>query len=55
MYVYIKTRYFVEYLEYREDVNLKINDIVASAGVELVIPASSVDLHQATDVFSADK
>ena len=55
LYVYIKTRDFVEYLEHREDVNLKINDIVASVGVELVIPASSVDLHQATDVLSADK
>ena len=55
LYVYIKTRDFVEYLEHREDVNLKINDIVASVGVELVIPASSVDVHQATDVFSADK
>ena len=55
LYVYIKTRDFVEYLEHREDVNLKINDIVASVGVELVIPASSVDLHQATDVLSANK
>ena len=55
MYVYIKTRDFVEYLEHREDVNLKINDIVASVGVELVVPASSVDLHQAADVLSADK
>ncbi|RKZ61319.1 MAG: hypothetical protein DRQ44_11890 [Gammaproteobacteria bacterium] len=55
LYVYIKTRDFVEYLEHREDVNLKINDIVASVGVELVVPASSVDLHQATDAFSADK
>ena len=55
LYVYIKTRDFVEYLEHREDVNLKINDIVASVGVELVIPASSVDLHQDADVFSADK
>ena len=55
LYVYIKTRDFVEYLEHREDVNLKINDIVASVGVELVIPASSVDVHQATEVFSANK
>ena len=55
LYVYIKTRDFVEYLEHREDVNLKINDIIASVGVELVVPASSVDLHQVTDVFSANK
>ena len=55
LYVYIKTRDFVEYLEHREDVNLKINDIVASVGVELVIPASSVDVNQVTDVFSANK
>ncbi len=48
LFVYIKTRNFDEYLEHREDINLKINDIVASAGVELVIPASTVDVHQAT-------
>ncbi|MCK5394737.1 MAG: mechanosensitive ion channel [Gammaproteobacteria bacterium] len=39
LYVYIKTKVFSEYLEYREDINLSINDIVESVGVKLVIPA----------------
>ena len=39
LYVYIKTKIFSEYLEHREDINLKINDIVESVGVKLVIPA----------------
>ena len=39
LYVYIKTKIFSEYLEHREDINLKINDIVESVGVQLVIPA----------------
>ncbi|MFV2003647.1 MAG: mechanosensitive ion channel family protein [Gammaproteobacteria bacterium] len=38
LYVYIKTKVFSEYLEYREDINLKINDIVESVGVKLVVP-----------------
>lgn len=39
LFVYIKTKVFSEYLEHREDINLKINDIVHSVGVKLVIPA----------------
>jgi len=39
LFVYIKTKIFAEYLEYREDINLKINDIVEAVGVKLVIPA----------------
>jgi len=44
-----KRQNFAEYLEHREDINLKINDIVASVGVKLVIPATTIDLHQSTD------
>ena len=49
LYVYIKTKDFAEYLEHREDVNLKINDIVASVGVRLVIPAKTTYLHKEAD------
>ena len=38
LYVYIKTTVFAEYLEHREDINLKINDIIEAAGVKLVVP-----------------
>jgi len=49
LYVYIKTKDFAEYLEHREDVNLKINDIVASVGVKLVIPAKTTYLNNSAD------
>jgi MscS family membrane protein len=39
LYVFIKTKIFSEYLEHREDINLKINEIVEAVGVKLVIPA----------------
>lgn len=39
LYVYIKTSVFAEYLEHREDINLKISDILESAGVRLILPA----------------
>ena len=54
LFVYIKTSDFAEYLEYREDINLKINEIVNSVGVKLVIPAHTTYLNQSTD-FVADK
>ena len=54
-YAYIKTQDFTEYLEHREDINLKINDIVASVGVKLVIPAKTIDLHQSTDTLPVNK
>lgn len=38
LYVYIKTREFSEYLKYREEVNLRIRDIIEDAGAELIIP-----------------
>ena len=49
LYVYIKTRDFVEYLEHREDINLKINDIVESAGAQLTVPAKTISLTQSSD------
>lgn len=55
LYVYIKTQDFAEYLEQREDINLKINDIVASAGVELVIPARTIDIQRSTTTLPVNK
>lgn len=49
LYIYIKTQDFAEYLEHREDINLKINRIVESVGVELVIPAKTINLQQSID------
>lgn len=55
LYVYIKTQDFSEYLEYREDINLRINKIVEAVGVKLVVPTKSIDLHQSADRLSASK
>ena len=41
LYVYIKTVDFAEYLEYREDINLKIATIIESSGTQLVVPANT--------------
>ena len=38
LFVYIKTNVFSEYLEHREDINLRIADILESAGTRLVLP-----------------
>ena len=38
LYVYIKTRDFAEYLQYREDINLTIADIIEASGTQLVVP-----------------
>jgi len=38
LYVYIKTQDFVEYLQYREDINLSIANIIESSGSQLVVP-----------------
>jgi MscS family membrane protein len=49
LYVYIKTKMFSEYLEHREDINLKINDIVEAVGVKLVIPARTSYIKELPD------
>ena len=49
LYVYIKTQDFAQYLECREDINLKINDIVDAVGVELIVPARTINLKQSTE------
>ncbi len=55
LYVYIKTRDFSEFLQHREDINLKIIDIVEAVGVELVIPARNINLHNSVDVPGDNK
>jgi len=49
LYAYIKTMDFIEYLEHREDINLKINDIVESAGAQLTVPAQTISLTQSSE------
>lgn len=49
LYIYIKTTEFSEYLEYREDINLHISDIVESANTRLVIQTKAVELNQPID------
>jgi len=52
LYAYIKTRDFVEYLEQREDVNLKINDIIEAAGAKLALPTTNINLAQSPELSS---
>ena len=46
LYVYIKTTDFAEYLEYREDINLSINEIVDASGARLVVPEQTVNINE---------
>ena len=50
LYVYIKTRDFIEYLEHREDINLKMNDIVESAGAQLTVPVKTINVNQSAEL-----
>ncbi len=49
LYVYIKTKDFSEYLEHREDINLRINDIVESVGAHLTVPVKAISMMQTTE------
>jgi len=40
LYAYVRTVDFVEYLGHREDINLRIGEILEAAGTELVVPAN---------------
>lgn len=44
LFLYIKTRDFAEYLQHREDINLRIRGIIETAGTELVVPTSATYL-----------
>jgi MscS family membrane protein len=46
LFIYIKTSDFVEYLEHREDINLRLNDIIESAGAHLTVPVKNINLNQ---------
>ena len=46
LYIYIKTTDFAEYLEHREDINLRLNDIIESAGAHLTVPVKNINLNQ---------
>ena len=48
LYVYFLTQDFVEYLHQREDINLKIKDILENAGTQLVVPANTTYLEGQT-------
>jgi len=48
LYIYIKTKDFLEYLEHREDINLRINDIVESAGAHLTVPVKAISMMPTT-------
>ena len=50
LYIYIKTKDFVEYLEHREDINLQINDIIESAGAHLTVPVRNINLNQSPEL-----
>ena len=52
LYVYIKTRDFVEYLEHREDINIRINDIIESAGAQLTVPVKTINVNQSSQLPS---
>jgi len=48
LYVYIMTRDFAEYLQYREDINLSIADIIEASGTQLVVPTRTTYFEGAT-------
>ncbi len=50
LYAYIKTKDFTEYLEHREDINIKINDIIESAGAHLTVPAKTINLNSSSEL-----
>ncbi len=52
LYIYIKTTDFAEYLEHREDINLRLNDIIESAGAHLTVPVKKINLNQSIESVS---
>lgn len=49
LYIYIKTKDFAEYLEHREDINLRLTDIVEAAGAHLTVPVKNIGLTQSSE------
>ena len=44
LYIYIKTKDFVEYLEHREDINIKVIDVIESVGAHLTVPVKTINM-----------
>ena len=52
LYVYIRTQDFIEYLQYREDINLSIANIIESSGTQLVVPTRTTYFENTSPVSS---
>jgi MscS family membrane protein len=50
LYIFITTTNFTQYLEYREDINLAIVDIIDQEGVKLIVPVNTVQLERTLDI-----
>ncbi|MBE9567936.1 MAG: mechanosensitive ion channel [Proteobacteria bacterium] len=50
LYIYIKTTDFVVYLEHREDINLRLHDIIESAGVHLTVPVRNINVNPSSEL-----
>jgi MscS family membrane protein len=50
LFIYFKTNDFVEYLEHREDFNLRINDIIESTGAHLTVPVKNINLNKPAEL-----
>jgi MscS family membrane protein len=52
LYVYIRTQDFVEYLQYREDINMSIANIIESSGTQLVVPTRTTYFENTSPISS---
>ncbi len=52
LYLYIRTQDFAEYLQYREDINLSIVNIIESSGTQLVVPTRTTYFENTSPVSS---
>jgi MscS family membrane protein len=50
LYLFIATTDFALYLEYREEINLSIIDILDQEGVKLTVPVNTVQLENTSDI-----
>jgi len=50
LYIFITTTDFAQYLEYREDINLSIVDILDQESIKLIVPVNTVQLEKASDI-----
>jgi len=52
LYVYIRTQDFAEYLQYREDINLSLTNIIESSGTHLVVPTRTTYFENTSPISS---